>query len=139
MPRARNDGEAKRSIILTLLGIRGFCFFGFIMIYFDIMKNAKGFTLIETIVAMVLIAVIVVAGFEFFRYSQRFTIDAELQLKAVNFARRAMEELYWSPVPGEVTPTALPGEILPDGSMTHSVGPDSTDNYEIITTTVSWD
>jgi len=66
------------------------------------MRKTKGFTLIEVLVGIILIAVISVAAFEFFRYCRRFIVDAELRLSATNFARETMERHSWN---AEITDT----------------------------------
>jgi len=63
----------------------------------------KGFTLIEVIVAIVVIAVISLGGFEFFKYCRIFTVDTEFRLMDMNRARGAMEEVYMDPEPKSST------------------------------------
>lgn len=59
-------------------------------------KNRKGFTLVEIMVAMVLIVIIVTVGFEAYRYAKIFVRDSKLRLMAVNFAQETMEKLYFA-------------------------------------------
>ena len=103
------------------------------------MKKTKGFTLVEVLIAIIVIAIIAVAAFEFFRYCQRFILQAELKLMAVNLAREKMEELYWDSDPPE--PPAVPEDIMLTTSHSfernYTIG-DSTGNYKIIDVTISW-
>ncbi len=72
------------------------CFLNSIVLYFNIgMKKTKGFTLIEVIVGIIIIAVTSLGAFEFFRYCRYFIVSAELRLSAANFARETMEGHSW--------------------------------------------
>ena len=67
------------------------------MLYSNIgMKKTKGFTLIEMLVGIIVISIISVGAFEFFRHCRRFIVDAELRLSAVNFSRETMEGHSWN-------------------------------------------
>jgi len=116
------------------------------------MTRKKGFSLLEAMIAMVLIAVVVLANFEFFRYSYRMINYAKLRLTAVNLARESMEELYWQADPPDTTdeedPILLSGEINPGdlycelrdshgGTRKYSVD-GSNGRYKITTVTVEW-
>jgi len=108
------------------------------------MKRKKGFTLIEAMVAMVLIAVVVVANFEFFRYSYRLINYAELRIKASNLARETMEELYWNPDLADTNGDSMDYNfeesdqfrVDHSGARIHSVN--DTNDYKVITVTVKW-
>ena len=70
------------------------------------MINKKGTTLVELIMAMVIIAIVAVSALEFFNFCQKnFIIPVKPKLVASNFAREKMEEQYWQP-----------GALLNDGT-----------------------
>lgn len=59
--------------------------------------NKKGITLIETMVAIVVIAIAAVASLQFYAFCQRsFITNAVLNSMAANFARETMEDYYFS-------------------------------------------
>lgn len=67
------------------------------MLYCKIrMKKIKGVTIVELIFGIIIIAIISVAAFEFFRYCRRFIVESEIRLGAVNFARETMERHSWN-------------------------------------------
>ena len=99
------------------------------------MKKVKGFTLVEVITAMIVIAIIALAAFEFFVYCQRFIVNADLRLMAVNSARARMENAYWDPnvsSEGAVPITLVPGHVW-DRSLNVTAG---QGDYEVITVTI---
>ncbi|GEM_PF-2062932 len=98
------------------------------------MKNIKGFSVIEAIIAIMLIAVVAVASFEFFKYCMIFTVDTELKLMAVNSAREAMEKVYMDPDPESALSeevTLAPGHVW-DRKVT--VTPET--DYKVVTVTI---
>ena len=113
-------------------------------------NRAKGFTLIEALAAMSLIAFIVTAGFSFYPYYKKSLIRADVKFTALNFARETMELLCWQTTPPDVTSgeveSPLPAEAgllsspkVKNAKRTYKVTSDPSGNYRIITTTVSWD
>lgn len=59
--------------------------------------NKKGVTLIETMVAILVIAVAAVASLQFYAFCQRsFITNAALNSMAANFTRETMEDYYFS-------------------------------------------
>ena len=124
------------------------------MLYFITdMKNIKGVTLIELISGIVIVAIISVASFEFFRHCQRFIVDSEIRLGAVNFARETMEFHSWDVEIGYTTDedwendTLLPtsgtfGRIrdVYGGTRQYRVKQDTeeTGDYKVIDVKVNW-
>lgn len=78
------------------------------------LKN-RGTTIIELLVAMVIIAITTVASLEFFNFCQRnFVVSSRLKFVAANIARETMEETYWlSGASLSDTPTPPPNIDLP--------------------------
>ena len=112
------------------------------------MKGRKGFSLIEAVVALILIGIIAVSGFEFLRHCQKFlTHFARTNLEAAELARETMEAIYWGPGL-EVTPDGIHVDI-PDGAMPHTDDPvrgyfvevpESESNYYLqVWTVVEWE
>ena len=95
-----------------------------------------GFTLVELIIAMVIIAIVSVCSLEFLRFCQKnFISNAESRFMAANYARETMEGLYWLPSSELVDVTASPVP-LPVGSnlsatRTYTVSP--RNGYKVIT------
>jgi prepilin-type N-terminal cleavage/methylation domain-containing protein len=122
------------------------------MLYFKIiMKRIKGLTLIELIISIIIVSVISVASFEFFRHCQRFIVDAEIRLGAANFARETMElssrswDAQISDTAGWQPDTPLPtgggfGRIRDDygGTREYRVQDGSTGEYKVIEVKVDW-
>lgn len=109
------------------------------------MKKMKGFTLVEVIIAMMIIATISFGGFGFFQYCKRFVVDSELRLTAINLARETMEKLYWNDTLEETADRVddeLPPEAFQDdysGGRSHLITTDAEGKYKIIEVTVNWD
>ena len=117
------------------------------------MKNIKGVTLVELVIGIVIIAIISVASLEFFRHCQRFIVDSEIRLGAVNFARETMDLRSWNTNVGDPTgwldePLPLPtggtfGRIRDDysGTRQYRIQSDTggTGDYKVIKVRVSWD
>jgi len=102
-------------------------------------KTIKGFTLIEVMVTIIIITTILVGAFEFFRHCQRFIVDPELRLIAINYALETMEDCCWTIANPPLVP--LPAGTLRDlyaGARTYTITPDSTNNYDIIEVIVDW-
>jgi len=104
------------------------------------MKRKKGFTLVEVVIAMIMIAIIAVTGFEFLRHVQYFIIVAGEELVALNLAREKTEELYWDSDLKEMSPvTDDVSDYLPGGRRTYSVGNSAGGDYKIISVSVTKD
>ena len=59
------------------------------------MKNhRRGFTLVEIMLSIVLIAIAAIAGLAFLVFCDRFAMKADSRIMAANFAREKMEDLY---------------------------------------------
>ncbi|MDO8536036.1 MAG: type II secretion system protein [Candidatus Omnitrophota bacterium] len=121
------------------------------------MTKRKGFTLLELIVAMVIIAIMAVGALEFYVYSlNRFIMKARLDLQATDFARETMEKMYcltpeqlvsYSDTPdlpdfsASSDPTwknAFSDEFKDRYGASRAYTVTSKPNYKIITTTVTW-
>ena len=94
----------------------------------------------EAIVGMILVAVAVVVALEFMRYCQHYVTGSAKTLMAENYAREAMEELYWS---GNVETTAgwtpdPPEELTGGFTRQYNVANSSDNNYRIIKARVQW-
>jgi prepilin-type N-terminal cleavage/methylation domain-containing protein len=115
------------------------------MLYLARMKKRRAFTLLELIITTVLLSVVVLGGFAYFRYAKRYIAEIELRLQAINLARETMEELYWK-TSAELDrgnyPDPLPAGIFPaytantSRQWTTVNSPDG--RYRIITSTVRW-
>ncbi len=114
-------------------------------------NKTKGFTLIDIIVGMAVIAIAVVVTLEFYRFCMKqFIINARLSLEATDFARETMEGLYFSSAAtsfdGIVTATdvlpssigGFPAELTESyyGTRNYTITPKT--DYKIIETKVEW-
>ncbi|UCD54599.1 MAG: type II secretion system protein [Candidatus Omnitrophota bacterium] len=115
------------------------------------MKKIKGFTLVELLIGVIIIAITSVAAFEFFRHCRRFIVETELRLGAANFARETIEVLDWNT---DITDTTgwqndrdLPtgeefGSSLRDeyeGSRLYRIEDGATSGYKKISVKVTWE
>jgi len=101
----------------------------------------KGFTLIEAMISLVVVAVLALALFAYCACYPQSVIKINRQLMAANLAREVMEQLYWSRDLTTPVDASIPAGALGQGSHTtrsYSVTDDSTGDYKIITTTVGW-
>ncbi len=57
-------------------------------------KTKAGFSLIEAVIAVVLIAIAAVTALSFIVYCNCFALQADARITAANFARETMEGLY---------------------------------------------
>jgi len=108
-------------------------------------KNA-GFTLIELILGIVIIAIAAVSSLEFYSYCHKFFImRSSLTSQALGFAKESMEGLYWLDPYDAAMNTPLPSlPAIPvtgdfafkGGSRSYSV----TDkgSYKVLEVTVIW-
>ena len=104
----------------------------------------------EMLVGIILIAIISVGAFEFFRHCRRFIVDTELRLSAANFSRETMEGHSWNTEIAETgdwqDDTGLPtgeefGSRLYDeysGARQYKVETSADGDYNIIEVKVSW-
>ena len=111
------------------------------MVYLIYMTKKMGMTLVEVLIAMVIIAIVAVCGSTYFAFCKRSIISSQSRLMEVNFARDTMERLYTSTtlVPGSNYNDALPAGDLRDrdgGTRTYTVAAQSG-NYEVLTVTVN--
>jgi len=59
------------------------------------MKNTKaGFSLVEAVITITLIAIAAVTALSFIVYCDRLALQADARIAAANFARETMENLY---------------------------------------------
>ena len=65
------------------------------MIYSEVRTTNDGFTLVELLIGMVIIAVVSVMALSFLVYCEKLLLSPELRLIAANKAREKMEGLYW--------------------------------------------
>ena len=114
-------------------------------------SKAKGFTLIDMIVGVVLIAIAAIGSLEFYYYCYKFFIARpKPTIEALNFAKESMEELYWidSSSAALTLPLQAPNLPLPttgnfkelgsrfNGSRSYSVV--DKGSYKVLEVTVSW-
>ena len=117
------------------------------------MKTAdskKGVTLIETMAAILVIAIAAVASLQFYAFCQRsFITNAALNSMAANFARETMEDdyfsdyndpdLYVNPVSNTNTyPATLPASPLDQHGGTRNYKVTQKTGYKLIETYVDW-
>jgi prepilin-type N-terminal cleavage/methylation domain-containing protein len=116
-------------------------------------KRSRGFSLVEIIVAMMIIGITAVVALEFYRLClKRFVGAARLNLEASDYSRDKMESIYFvSPTNlGDTTftltetlPAAVPGAPaeLKDshaGKQSYTVTP-TTRGYKVVSTSVDWE
>ncbi|MEI6863382.1 MAG: prepilin-type N-terminal cleavage/methylation domain-containing protein [Candidatus Omnitrophota bacterium] len=118
-------------------------------------NNNAGMTLVEIIVAVLLITITTVGSLQFLIYCNKFAFGADTKIMASNFARETMEGLYRESydllIPGSYPATVVTGQGFDTSSLctqyggtrTYSISPvlhDSVTNtdYKTITVTVTW-
>lgn len=111
------------------------------------MKTAddkKGVTLIETMIAIVIIAIAAVASLEFYALCQRnFITNAASKSIAANFARETMEDLYLRDdndpdLNVGTTLVNLPASPLSSRGGTRNYTVTQKTGYKLIETYVDW-
>ncbi|MDD5135862.1 MAG: prepilin-type N-terminal cleavage/methylation domain-containing protein [Candidatus Omnitrophica bacterium] len=114
------------------------------------MKNKKaGMTLIEIIVAVIIIAIAGITSFQFLVYCDKLVMQANSKIVAANFAREIAETLYQKDydalVSGSGYPAGIPalGVRLYKGVGSYDIGTEQVDaltntQYKVITVTVTW-
>lgn len=124
-------------------------------------KNS-GFSLVEVIISIMLIAVIIITSFQFLIHCESFAMKADAKIAATYFARETLEDLCQKPytdeslAQGDHDATNTPSLALPTGAAfgsrlcdryggtrTYTVGEEKTDdltgtNYRVIEVTVAW-
>ena len=105
------------------------------------MRKDRGMTLIETLIAIVLIAIVAISGSAYFAFCKRSIINSQSRLMEVNFARDTMERLYMQPslAPGNNCPDSLNAGDFKDsygGTRSYNVSAPSG-GYQVITVTVN--
>ena len=114
------------------------------------MKNTKkeGFSLIETVIAITLIAIAAVASLSFFVYCDRLALQSDARITAANFCRGTVANFYeidYSDASLNATTTDK-DDPLPAGSGFLSRYPTATrkyaitdrSDYKLITVKVKW-
>ena len=107
------------------------------------MRNSgTGFSLLEIMITVILIAIVAVSAFAFLVYCGHFTAQTDAKMTAANFARETMEDLYminYNSLPSNGSPALPTGSRLHDsynGTRIYAVT-DKAD-YKMIAVTVSW-
>ena len=118
--------------------------------------KTNGMTLVEVLVTIVIVAILALGAGGFFSFCERFIVDSELRLMAVNFAAEVMEERYWNSLIDE-TPDTSPVDGIPDwvtappplsgsriddyysGARHYKVATSTDGSYRIIETKVTWE
>jgi len=113
-------------------------------------KKSRGFTLVEIIVAMMIIAISAIATLEFYRFClKRFVGVSRLSLEATDFGRDNMEGLYFinsanlndgtvaEPLPNSI-PGVFPNELKDNYGGVRQYTITSKTAYKVIETKVDW-
>lgn len=115
------------------------------MLYFGCMGK-KGFTLIEIIVSMMIMAVLAVGFYSYSGYADNFFNRASLKLFAAYIGMEAMERFGWpkeelTPTAGPISwPTMTESYIhMHNYVRTYEITKNSTEDYYVITSRITWD
>jgi type II secretory pathway pseudopilin PulG len=112
-------------------------------------KSETGFTLIEVIIANIILMTLVLAGLGFFQYCSVAAKNAKIRLFGVNYARETMEIGYfdglltdtggWVNDPLNVS-TSYGDELSQanSGKREYRVRPSGSNNYLIYEVRVTW-
>jgi len=127
----------------------------FYFLNFKAMKNIKaGFSLIEAILAIILIVITAVGAFSYMVYCSRLTLQADTRIVAANFARETVEDLYkrnysdprLNETTGDGLSDPLPSAPVFGGAFrsrhptaTRKYTIDDMGDYKLITVKVTWD
>ncbi|MFA5142818.1 MAG: prepilin-type N-terminal cleavage/methylation domain-containing protein [Candidatus Omnitrophota bacterium] len=114
------------------------------------MKDKRaGMSLVEIIVAMVIIAIATIASFQFLVHCDKFVIMADNKVAAANFAREIMEDYYQEDyddlaVGSHSVSIAALASRLHNGTGSYEIGSEKTESatstkYKVITVKVGWD
>lgn len=111
--------------------------------------SKKGVTLIETMAAILVIAIAAVASLQFYAFCQRsFITNAASNSMAANFARETMEDYYFSDYNdsdlnvGNYNTVPITGSSLANnhnGTRSYTVTQPIGTGYKLIETKVHWD
>ena len=109
-------------------------------------KKHAGFTLIDLILGIVIIAIAAVSSLEFYSYCHKFFIlRSSITVRALGFAKESMEGLYWLDSSDAAlnicneTPLAMPATgdfAFKGGSRSYSVI--DKGSYKVLEVTVRW-
>jgi type II secretory pathway pseudopilin PulG len=112
------------------------------------MKNTKaGFSLVEAILTIILIAIAAVVALPYLVYCSHFALQTDARMAAANLARGTVEGLYkrayndagLNPTTG--TPDSLAGTVFlsryPTAARNYTIS--DKGDYKLITATVTWD
>ena len=101
-------------------------------------NKSRGFSLIEVIVAMMIIAIMALSAFQFYVFCMnRLIMNARLNLIATDFGRVPMEERYFLS-PGSLTNSFNTFDLEAGQSCNRSCNITSNTNYLIVETAVTW-
>jgi len=108
-------------------------------------KYNKGFTLIEIMVSILMLALISGTVLGFFSQHLNLALRNENRLRAANVARQTMEGLYWQQGLNTAvnTPVNIPAGAMgmarnPVSFSSVADGSGATPRYRVITTVVRW-
>lgn len=111
------------------------------------LKNRRGTTLVEIMLAMAIIAIAAVSSLEFYHYCQKsFIVSSKLKLAAADFARETAEEIYMLDHgnsilgDGAAIQKDLPstGDFCFPGTRTYTVTQVPDTDYKVVEVKVLW-
>ena len=122
------------------------------------MRNTKaGFSLIEAVITVMLIAIVAVAALSIFAYCYRLALQADARIVAANFARETMEGLYKKDYGDTgLNETVTHADPLPAGTefgggflgryptatreytIAENAATEQSSDYKLITVTMTW-
>ena len=111
-------------------------------------SRAKGFTMLDMMIGVILIAIVAVGSLEFYRYCHKcFIANSKFTIEALGFAKESMERLCWLDSSDPAFSTPLPtlpstgafGELgsRSGSSRTYAVSADKG-GYKVLEVTVNW-
>jgi prepilin-type N-terminal cleavage/methylation domain-containing protein len=103
-------------------------------------RAKTGFSLIEVVIALVIVSVVTVGGFEFLRYCRKFVLDSQIKLAALNIVKGEFERTAGCPNALLEDSEEDISSRLPQGCTgTRRVSVTERDDYYIVAITVSWE
>ncbi|MBO8128751.1 MAG: prepilin-type N-terminal cleavage/methylation domain-containing protein [Peptococcaceae bacterium] len=99
-------------------------------------KDETGLTLLEVLVATVILGVAVAAMFNMFVVGSHIAVDAQAETQALNLAQKVLEEYRAMPY-GEVVSTTEPQNLAVDGYI-YTVDVVEGESSKTVTVTVSY-